>query len=267
MHLVRLVSGRHRYQHAPWVLDYVVNTAGRVRVASRDRPWRARLPGTLHLYPPGTIYWEDYPGDSMALTDFAFVFFWGGEAAGLDQLINLRVGYARFLDPEGLAWSLLEAIVRIGQQSGEAGFWQAQAALCQLIDLLRKSEPEDGETRRIGHPAPVAPPCDLIRKTDAYLCAHLARRVTLEDLARHLHVSVSALSHRYHAEIGATPMTRLTQMRIERAKTLLLGGQKLDAIVEATGFSDKSHLSRTFRRFEGVSPQAYRQRLGVRRQR
>lgn len=258
MHMVRSYVGRHRYRNAAWVADYAINTVGRVRVVSRTRPWRPRQARTLHLYPPGTIYWEDYPAGGKALCDFAFVLFLGGEAAGLDKLIHPRAGYARFLDPEGLARTLFDEIVRIGKERGDDGFWQAQAALCRLIDLLRKSEPaEEDETRLIGHPAPAAAPSDLVRETDAYLSQHLAGPVLLADLAKHLHVSVSTLSHGYRAETGGSPMSRLMQLRLNQAKVLLLGGQKLSSIVNATGFCDIAHLSRTFKQFEGVSPREY----------
>ncbi len=257
MHMSRPYAGLHRYKHPAWVVDYAVNTTGRVRVASRTRPWRPRLAGTLHLYPPGTIYWEDYPAGGKALCEFAFVYFLGGEAAGLDPLIDSGAGYARFLDPEGLAGPLLEEIAQIGQMSGNDGFWQAQAALCRLIDRLRKSErTEEDETRLIGHPAPttVSP---FVQAADEYLSAHLAGPVLLADLAQHLHVSVSTLSHSYHAETGETPMSRLMRLRVNQAKTLLVSGQTLSAIAEATGFSDMAHLSRTFKRAEGVSPREY----------
>jgi hypothetical protein len=138
VHMTRLFTGLHRFRHSLWVVDYAVNTAGRVRVASPSRPWRPRLSQTLHLYPPGTVYWEDFSTGGQALCDFSFAFFGGGEAAKLDRLIAPRAGYARFLDPEGLAGPLIEEIARIGQQSGDGGFWQAQAAFCRLIDFLLK---------------------------------------------------------------------------------------------------------------------------------
>ena len=260
MHITSLFTGLYHIRYPHWVADYVLNTAGRVRVASRSRPWRQRLPRTLHLYPPGTVYWEDYTKGVKSLCDFSSVFFQNGGAAGLDRLIAPRAGYARFLDPEGLAGPLIEEIARIGQQSGDDGFWQAQAAFCRLIDLLRRSAPtEEAETRRIGHPAPAASPSDLVRKTDAYLSEHLAGPVGRAALAKHVNVSLSTLSHRYQAETGETPMTRLRQMRMERIKMLLLAGHKLAAIAEDTGFDTIAHLSATFKRVEGVSPRAYRQ--------
>ena len=257
MRMILQLTGLSRFRHSHWVVDYAANTAGRVRVASPSRPWRPRLSQTLHLYPPGTVYWEDYSTGGQALCDFSFVFFQGGEAAGLDRLIAPRAGYARFLDPEGLAGPLIEEIARIGQQSGDDGFWQAQAAFCRLIDLLRKSTPtEEAETRLIGHPAPAASPSDLVRETDAYLSEHLAGPVGRADLAKHVNVAISTLSHRYHVETGETPMTRRMRLRMDRAKMLLLGGQKLAVIAEATGLLR--------RRPSGRDLQTRRRRIAVR---
>jgi AraC-like DNA-binding protein len=255
-------AGRHRIRYAHWVADYVTNTSFRVRVGSRSRPWRPRLPRTLYLYPPNTVYWEDYPKGGKSLSDFSTVSFRGGEAAGLDRLIAPCAGYIRFLDPEGIAEPLFEEIALIGQQRGEDGFWLAQAAFYRLIDLLRQSVPtEEAETRLIGHPTPPAPPSDLVRKTNAYLNQNLASPVRLADLAQNVHASVSTLSHRYHAETGETPMNHLMRLRMDRIKALLVGGQKLATIADVTGFSSIAHLSATFKRIEGVSPRAYRQSI------
>jgi transcriptional regulator GlxA family with amidase domain len=126
-----------------------------------------------------------------------------------------------------------------------------------MIDHFRKSDPTGDETRLIGHPAPAAAPSDLVQKTNAYLSKHLGEPIVLADLAKHLHVSISTLSHRYHEETGETPMSRLMRLRLNQARIMLMGGQKLSAIVEAAGFCDMAHLSRTFKRFEGVSPREY----------
>jgi len=260
LHMARCYAGRHRYLHPVWVVDHAINTSGRIRVLSRSRPWLPSLPGTLQLYPPNTLYWTDYPEGGKSLCEFSFVFFRGGEAVGLDKLIPPRAGFARFLDPDGLAGATIEEIARIGQKQGTAGFWQAQAGLCRLIDLLLASAPsEHDEPRRIGHPAsfPAPTPSALVRATEDYLRRHLAQPVALAELAQQLQVSVSTLSHRYRAETGETPMTRLMQLRMNHAKILLTSGQKLSAIVEATGFCDSAHFSRAFKRLEGVSPREY----------
>jgi transcriptional regulator GlxA family with amidase domain len=68
---------------------------------------------------------------------------------------------------------------------------------------------------------------------------------------------VSTLAHRYRQETGEPPMLKLTRLRINLAKGLLLKGQPLKAIAEAAGFSDAFHLSKTFKRLEGAAPKHF----------
>ena len=253
----RLAGSRFRLQYPFWALDYSFHDIGAYRVASPGRRWRARLARTAHLYPPEMPYWEDYRGLRGSLAHSAYIIFLGGEAAGLDRLVPSRCGYARFLDPEGVLGELIEETARAGHRGGEDGFWPAQSVFCRIIGVLLASQPVEGETRRIQAGSPAGAPSELVRAADAYLWEHLAGRVTLAGLAGHLGVSVSTLAHRYRQETGEPPMLKLTRLRINLAKGLLLKGQPLKAIAEAAGFSDAFHLSKTFKRMEGAAPKHF----------
>ena len=52
-------------------------------------------------------------------------------------------------------------------------------------------------------------------------------------------------------------MSRLTKLRINRARGMILKGQPLKTVAAATGFSDAFHLSKTFKSIEGLSPRAW----------
>jgi len=52
-------------------------------------------------------------------------------------------------------------------------------------------------------------------------------------------------------------MSTLREMRVEVAKTLLLGGERLAGIAARIGFCDGYHLSRTFKQVTGLSPKSY----------
>jgi AraC family transcriptional regulator len=57
---------------------------------------------------------------------------------------------------------------------------------------------------------------------------------------------------------GMSPHQFALRSRLERAKHLLgTGGYSVSAVAAATGFADQSHLTRTMRRFVGVTPGAY----------
>lgn len=251
-----------RMKHPVWVLDYAMHECGLVRVASAARQWQPRLARTAHLYPPETAYWEEYPRHADPLTHSAHITFLGGEVCGLAALVHPRARYGRFLDPEGQLGKLIEEVARIGCREEEHGFWQAQAVFCTLIDLLLDSKPVEKETRSVKGVIPtVSAASDLVLAANTYLDEHLSEIITLPALAQHLRVSVSTLSHRYGRETGESPMSRLIRMRINLAKALITKGQPLKIVAESTGFSDAFHLSKTFKRIEGLSPKAYLQSL------
>ena len=247
---------RQRARHAEWVLDYEFTSHGRYRVLSTRVPWRPRLPRTAHLYSPGLDYWEDTRAE-QGHRHSAWVCFAGGEAAGLGDLVHARLGYARFIDAHDQLGTLLHGAALSARREGDRGFWLAQAALSQMVDLLLRSKHEADETWRLPAVAE-AGGSELVQTVDRYLRAHIADRVTLADLARHAHVSVSTLSHRYRSETGRAPISRLIELRIDHAKVLLLKGAPLKSIATQLGFTDEFHLSKTFKRTAGISPRTFR---------
>jgi AraC-like DNA-binding protein len=53
------------------------------------------------------------------------------------------------------------------------------------------------------------------------------------------------------------PHAWLTQLRANRARGLLLAGEAPTSVAYRCGFSDQSHLTRTFRSMFGMTPAAY----------
>jgi AraC-like DNA-binding protein len=243
-------------RHSVWVLDYNFLPAGLCRVGSVADEWIERSEPAGHLYPPGTSYWEDTRGVGGVLGS-TYVQFTGGGSAGLDRLAGGPRGFARFEDPEGILGQFLMDLARTGHEYGEAGFWKAQAILFSITHCLLQSSRLDQETYRVGGDDRPAGQSELVQAVREYLAEDLSKRVTLEAIAGKVHVSVSTLSHRYSAEAGETPMRTLGRMRMNVVRGLLLRGHRLKNIAAQTGFCDEYHLSRFFKKNEGVSPRAW----------
>lgn len=211
--------------------------------------WRVLDRPAAYLIRPGT-YEEDYRALlGRPCTGIYFIF--RAPEGLLDRLVG-DAGIACIADPRAAVRTAMQGAFA----AGVPDLWRCQAALAVAIGLLLQARPaEDGFLVLPEPPPPEAP--SLAQQVDAYLGDHLGRRICLDGIARHLGLGSSTLSHRYRAEAGCTPMARLTRLRIERARTLLLRGERLAEVARACGFCDQFHFSRVFARTTGQSPSAF----------
>ncbi len=245
-----------RLMQSQWVLDYSISASGLCRVGGRARPWLERGAGVAHLYPPHTPYWEDTRSVDSRIHS-AYVILAGGEACGLDSLVDRKHRFGRFLDPEGLLEGLLRKIAWTGSTYGKEGYWHAQSLLLEIIHLLHHAVPVEAGIRRVADVKPPAGKGPFSEEVRRYLEMHLAEAVTLKAVAQATGVSLSTLSHRYRTETGESPMAALIRLRVNTAKGLLLRGYPLKHIAGETGFCDIYHLSKMFKRVTGLSPRAF----------
>jgi AraC family transcriptional regulator, arabinose operon regulatory protein len=98
-------------------------------------------------------------------------------------------------------------------------------------------------------------------KAQAYLRQHAGERVTLKQLAKVSHCSVSRLSFLFREQVGMTPLEFLDAERLERAKRLLeLTPMSVQDIAREVGFENPFYFTRRFKKFTGMSPRAFRTR-------
>lgn len=100
-----------------------------------------------------------------------------------------------------------------------------------------------------------------VRKLEAHIADHHDQSLTLDDLARQIHVSVRTLQRRFLAATGMTPIQYQQAVRIERGKDLLASGKlPVQDIAAQVGYQDRVAFGRLFKKFTGMTPAAYRQR-------
>jgi AraC-like DNA-binding protein len=95
------------------------------------------------------------------------------------------------------------------------------------------------------------------RRARDYLVAHPETRVSLDELALAAGLSRFHLLRVFKKSTGLTPHQFHLQVRLDRAKSLLLQGESLTGTALATGFSDQSHFTNSFKRFVGATPRQY----------
>lgn len=92
-----------------------------------------------------------------------------------------------------------------------------------------------------------------------YVSLHLGRRITLEEVAMHLHMNPSYFSRFFKKEAGQTFIEYVTSKKIERAKELLDQSSKpVNEICELLGYDNQSYFIKTFKTQVGVTPMEYR---------
>lgn len=99
---------------------------------------------------------------------------------------------------------------------------------------------------------------ELLDQVMAYIEANLARKITLEDVARSFFVSESTISQTFRKKMGVSFYRCVTQRRLIGAKSLILAGVTLEDVARQVGFSDYSAFYRAFRQEYGISPRRYR---------
>jgi len=97
------------------------------------------------------------------------------------------------------------------------------------------------------------------RRIEDYVEAHLARPLTLTELAGVVGLSEFHFARMFKQSTGESPHAFVLRQRIERAKGLLAKHRMpLSRIASACGFSSQSHFSARFREITSVTPKRYR---------
>ena len=97
-----------------------------------------------------------------------------------------------------------------------------------------------------------------LRTVDQYIRAHLAHDIGVTDIARAAGYSPNYFTKIFKQTLGMAPYKYLLNQRIHAVRDALHTKARLADIAAATGFCNQEHMTRTFRKFNGISPSDYR---------
>lgn len=100
-----------------------------------------------------------------------------------------------------------------------------------------------------------------VSRVREYLEDNFAENVSLEQISRVAGLSGFHLNRVFRQTVGLPPHAYQTQVRVDRAKTLLASGVSLEQVALAVGFFDQSHFTNHFKRLCGFTPGFYRQNI------
>ena len=92
-----------------------------------------------------------------------------------------------------------------------------------------------------------------------YLQEHLEEEVSISVLAEEFHLNPQYISQLFKNEIGVGFLAYLTNIRMEKAKKLLLSTSfPIAEIAQKTGYGDYRVFTKVFKKAEGITPSQYR---------
>ncbi len=92
-----------------------------------------------------------------------------------------------------------------------------------------------------------------------FLQEHLTEEISLSVLAEEFHLNPQYISQLFKSEIGVNFLAYLTNLRMERAKKLLLTtALSIAEISEQSGYTDYRVFTKVFKKYEGITPSQYR---------
>ena len=99
---------------------------------------------------------------------------------------------------------------------------------------------------------------DRIKKILSYIEENYQNKITLNDIAGHIHLCESECTRLFKRHMNTTLFAFLQEYRIERSLEFLQSGEPVSTVALNTGFSDPNYYSKVFAKIKGCSPREYR---------
>ncbi len=166
---------------------------------------------------------------------------------------------SQLLRTGGTRWEFLGEMFRQGvreSENRETGWEELVLGnTMQILVYLRRAV-QDRSAASLKAEKP-----ELLDQALAYIENHLAEKITLSDIAKHLWVSQSTVTQTFRNKMGVSFYRCVTQRRLIAAKTLILEGVPLESVGQKVGYSDYSSFYRAFKQEFGIAPRQFRKKL------
>lgn len=182
--------------------------------------------------------------------EFRFVHYGGANSKEITQyLLGLYGPLIRGPGNARIA-NNIEQIIKFYDDGGVGTMFSTSKQVYDLLYTIYESgRSEQGED-------------DEILGAIRYINEHFSERISLDELAEHVHLSKYYFAHRFKEIMGMAPMEYIIQNRINHAKSLLVQtGKSIDDIAYEVGYSSSNSFSNVFTGKVGCSPRSFRKNM------
>ncbi len=144
---------------------------------------------------------------------------------------------------------LLERMIGLFSENEQDRHYLIDLSVNELITRLLQQQSRDLLLANCQHAAP----CPL---TDAlyFMKEHLNQTLDIDTICKIACMSRSKFYQQFKLAFGQSPAAYQQQLRLKKARQLLLSGQQISKVCYDIGFTNPSHFSRLFKQYFGVSP-------------
>jgi len=102
---------------------------------------------------------------------------------------------------------------------------------------------------------------DLAAQIKNYLKDNIEEQVLLEDISRHMNLSIVHILRIFKKEFGLPIHSYLLNKKVHLAKELLTKNISISEVAQMSGFFDQSHLNKSFKRVFQLTPKEYQKNI------
>jgi AraC family transcriptional activator of pobA len=227
-------SYSYTHKHSMFEFVYYCSGSGYTTVDGVKHYYSA---GDFALIGPGVGH-DEYRREETSVIYFGFFHY----------IDNIRLSTGMYRDEDGSMLHLLQQMIEeVNQKRSHFSLKLDLLLQCALIEIDRvyqKATGSDNEEKFI--------------QTVKYIQQYYSEQLNLTQLANMSGYSYDHFRHLFLDYMGVTPMSYIIQLRLEKAKEMLV--RKIANMTQISlecGFSSLSHFSSTFKKRIGKSPREY----------
>ncbi len=145
------------------------------------------------------------------------------------------------------------------------GYFMMKTYALQMLLLFLREQEQPGTERPVErYPFESVNRKYMVEKIMDYFEEHYMQKISLGQIAGNMYLSPFYISKIFKAETGETPIHFLIEIRMEKARELLLADPALSIqeVAARVGYDDAYHFSKLFKKKFGTAPSAMRKKDG-----